>query len=187
MKNDSSIYLVDNTESKVVVWKDDNYFEKLDRGLKKREVETNAITERLSSIDNNLVLKHKSSGAPYTSNSIYTHISISHYGGYYPIYLSNKPVGIDVQIFKDSLLKGKHYFVNDDEESNIELTQTNLHLIWAAKEAFYKKKSGEINDLKNEVSIIEIDEVGKLIRLKYQKEVFVLNFAVFDAHVITWA
>ena len=187
MKNDNLKYLIDTPNSKLVIWKDSAFSEKIKQGSKKKDVETNAINEVLSSLDRNLVLKHKSNGAPYTSNSVYTHISISHYGGLYAIYLSKELVGVDIQIFKDSLLKGKYYFVNDDEASNIELTQSNLHLIWTAKEAFYKKKSGEIDDLKNEVSILEIDEVGKLIRLKYQKEVFVLNFAVFETYVVTWA
>jgi len=187
MKSDNLKYLIDTIDSKLIIWKDNSFSEKIKQGLKKKDIETQAITEGLFYLDKKLELKHKSSGAPFTANSIYTHISISHYGGYYAIYLSKNPVGVDIQIFKDSLAKGKHYFVNEVEGSDIELTKINLHLIWTAKEAFYKKHLGEIADLKNEVSILEIDEGGELIRLKYQEEIFVLNFAVFETYVVTWA
>jgi phosphopantetheinyl transferase len=186
MKNDNTTYLVDTPDSKLVVWKDNTYFETLEKGLKKRDVEKKAIKEMLNSIDKDLVLKNKSNGAPYILHSSYSNISISHYGGHYAIFLSKEPVGVDIQTFKNSLVKGRHYFVNETEESTIELTKINLHFIWTAKEAFYKKYSGEIADLKNDVSILEIDEVEKLIRLKYQEDVFALNFAVFEAYVVTW-
>lgn len=186
MKNDNPTYLVDTPDSKLVVWKDNTYFEKLEKGLKKRDVEKKAIKEMLNSIDKDLVLKNKSNGAPYILHSSYSHISISHYGGYYTIYLSNTPVGVDIQIFKDSLKKGKHYFVNETEESDIELTKTNLHLIWTAKEAFYKMHSGEIPDLKNEVSIKKIDESEKNITLNYAHTDFLLNYLIFKNHLVTW-
>lgn len=180
------MYLIDNSDSKLIVWKDDTYFEKLEKGLKKKDVEKQTVTEMLHSIDKDLVLKNKSNGAPYIQNSSYSNISISHYGGHYVVYLSKKPVGVDIQIFKDSLMKGRHYFVNQSEESTIDLTKINLHLIWTAKEAFYKKHSGEIADLKNDVSILKIDESKKMIKLNYQEEIFELTFALFEDCVVTW-
>lgn len=186
MKNDKPIYLVDTSHSKAIVWKDDSYFEKLENGHKKRQVEKEEIKRMLSSIDENLILKNQTNGAPHIQHSSYSNISISHYGGHYALYLSDKPVGIDIQTFKDSLMKGRHYFVNQDEELTLDLTKINLHLIWTAKEAFYKKHSGEIEDLKNEVSILKMDEQKKLIHLKYQEEVYMLNFTLFDEYVVTW-
>lgn len=187
MKDNDHMYLIDNSDTKLIVWKDDTYFEKLEKGIKKKEVEKQAIKEMLHSIDKDLELKNKSNGAPYIQSSSYSNISISHYGGHYAVYLSKEPVGVDIQIFKDSLLKGKHYFVNQNEESAIELTKINLHLIWTAKEAFYKKYSGEITDLKNDVSILKIDGSEKKIKLKYQEDIFELTFALFEEYVVTWA
>ena len=116
-------YIVDEPNSKLISWKDEFHVEKIEKGLKKREIEKQVIREMLSSIDTDLILEYKSNGAPFTSNSIYTNISISHYGGYYAVYLSNKAVGVDIQIFKDSLVNGKHYFVNDLEQSAIEMSK----------------------------------------------------------------
>ncbi|PHR44611.1 MAG: hypothetical protein COA32_14545 [Fluviicola sp.] len=186
MKSQNLKYLVNNSSSKLIAWKDESHFEKTGNGLKKKEIERQEVHEMLTSIDAGLILEYKSNGAPFTSNSIYTHISISHYGGHYAIYLSNKPVGVDIQVFKSSLAKGKHYFVNEAEESSIELSKINLHLIWTAKEAFYKMHSGEIPDLKNEVSIKKIDESDKSIALNYAHADFLLNYLIFENHLLTW-
>ena len=186
MKNDTPTYLIDTIDLKLIVWEDKNYLEKLEKGYKKREIEKEEINRVLNSIEKGIVLKNKANGAPYLQNSSHSHISISHYGGHYAIYLSNEPVGVDIQILKDSLFKGRHYFVNDYEESILDLTKINLHLIWTAKEAFYKKYSGEIEDLKNEVSILKIDQQKTLIHLKHQEEIYTLNFALFDEYVVTW-
>ena len=187
MKSKNLKYLIDSSTSKLLIWKDEVYFDKLEKGLKKKEVEKQQIHEKLTIIDEGLKLKYQSNGAPYAFNSKFTHVSISHYQSYFALYLSNSPIGVDIQIFKESLIKGKHYFINKNEESAIVLTKINAHLIWTAKEAFYKKYSGEIEDLKNEVSILEIDVEEKLIRLKYQEKLFMLSFAVFDNYVVTWA
>jgi phosphopantetheinyl transferase len=186
MKSDTQMYLFDTPNSKLIIWKDEMYFDKLEQGLKKREIEKQQVSEKLTTIDKGLILKYHPNSAPYAENSEFTHVSISHYRSYFSIYLSKSPIGVDIQEFKDSLVKGKHYFINKSEESALALTKVNSHLIWTAKEAFYKKCSGEIEDLKNEVSIMDIDEAQKLIRLKYQEEIFMLNFVVFNEYVVTW-
>lgn len=186
MNSDNLKYLIDTSDSKLLIWQDKTYFDKIIQGSNKRDLEKQAVLVKLNFLDSNLELKHKSTGAPFIINSAYTNISISHYGGYYAIYLSSIPVGVDIQIFKDSLEKGQHYFVNENETSELRLTKTNLHLIWSAKEAFYKKQSTEIEDLKNEVSILKIDEKGKKVTLRYRSEDIELNYRIFDEYVVSW-
>jgi phosphopantetheinyl transferase len=186
MKKDDPICLIENYTSKLIVWKDETYFKKIEKGFKKKEIERETIKKMLASIDKELILEHKSNGAPSILHSTYSNISISHSGSYFAIYLSNTPVGVDIQIFKDSLVKGLSYFVNQKEESTIHLSENNLHLIWAAKEAFYKKNSGEIEDLKNDVTIQKIDELSKMITLKYQGGNFILNYSIFEKYLVAW-
>lgn len=106
------------------------------------------------------LLQHDPVGKPFLKNSN-KHLSISHGNGWFVIAISDSPLGIDVERYRDSMLTGKTYFVNEMERN-----QTDLLAIWTAKEAFYKMLGGNIEDLKEEVTIQEVGETW--IRLIYQ-------------------
>lgn len=69
---------------------------------------------------------------------------------------------------------------------NLKLTNLNLHLIWSAKEAFYKRHKGEIIDLKNDVSINEICHKSNSLILIYNEIQKRINFKVFQDCVLVW-
>lgn len=172
-------------EGQIYLWFDNSYFEKRKKGISKSEIERLEIKEKLHQFSSNAYLEYEEGGAPILLESSYSNISISHSQGWFALYFSNNLNGVDVQVFKNTLLKGKDYFVNSKDEE-IELTKNNLHIIWGAKEAFYKKEKGNISDLKNEVSIVEINEKLRSIELRYKGIVEELKFRLYEDIVIVW-
>lgn len=166
-------------------WKDKHYEERLGQGLNKREIETSEVRKKLTQIYPDAILTHKDSGEPLLKNTEYSYISISHCKGLFTFYLANEPVGIDIQYFRDSLVKGKNYFLND-KEVELELSALDLLLIWSAKEAFYKKTRGAIEDLRAEVTIIDVDTDENRISIQFNEVVEVLNLRVQENFVLVW-
>lgn len=98
------------------------------------------------------------SGAPFFNNESMPFLSISHSGNWFAVQLCEKDkVGIDIQIMKSDIERGMRYFVNKREEEVLELTNFNLNLIWAAKEAVYKFKRGKLEFYKEALTVIGID------------------------------
>lgn len=176
---------IETEDGLIYLWYDNSYFEKREKGKSKSEIERQEIKEKLHHLFSEAYLNYEESGAPILKNAFYSNISISHSQGWFALYFSNELIGVDVQIFKDTLFKGRSYFVNSLDEE-LELTKNNLHVIWGAKEAFYKKKKGNIIDLKNEVSIIEINEKLKCIKLEYNDIVEDLNFQIYEEIILVW-
>ncbi|MEX1192649.1 MAG: hypothetical protein WED10_01270 [Brumimicrobium sp.] len=174
------------SRGKLLVWKEADYEEKVKKGGKKSEVETTAINKKLKEIGVDQPIEHDKNGAPIIHDKFYAEVSISHYGGWYAVLLSEVNCGVDIQPFKNSLLKGRNYFVNDSEELSLELTNTNLHLIWSAKETFYKFLNGNIEDLKNEVSIMEILMEDRIVKATYRSKNYELYFDVNELFVLVY-
>ena len=167
----------------VYLWFDKTYSLNLKHKISKKEIEQSEIKRRIQELYPNAILTHDKNGAPLISGAEYTEVSISHYHGWYALYFSNQACGVDIQVFKDSLLRGKDYFVNK-HDNHLELNKTNLHLIWSAKEALYKKYKGQITDLKNEVTVQQIKEHS--IDLAYMGKLEQLFLRVYSDFVIVW-
>ncbi len=85
-------------------------------------------------------------GKPYVLN-LPAHFNVSHSGDYTVVAISDRPIGIDVEIIKDfSAILAKKLF-NEDELKYISgssttrkkfLMQKSFYEIWTAKEAFLK-------------------------------------------------
>lgn len=167
-------------------WFDDQYKTLISAGENKKELERSLIIQFLHSIYPECELIHREGQAPIIRNTPYKSISVSHYKGWFACVLSQLVVGVDIQPFKKNLWEGRHYFITDLEEEQLELSNLNLHLIWAAKEAFYKFKLGEMEDLKNEVEVSRIDIADNKLYLYYEKEEYSLDFKVNDEMVLVW-
>lgn len=167
----------------IYLWFDELFLERRKKGLSKEKIERKAIKDKIQQLFPGAILKHEVNGAPILLNATYSNLSISHYRGGYALYFSNESCGVDIQYFKDTLLKGRDYFVNTEEEE-LDLNKTNLHLIWSAKEAFFKKQKGNISDLKKEVSIKAIFEDS--IQLAYKGQIETVFYRVFQDFVLVW-
>lgn len=108
---------------------------------KKEYVITRVLLEILNYSDSNLL--YKTSGAPYLDDGKF--ISISHSRDFLTIIVSNKNVGIDIELKRDKILKIAHKFINKYETAKFDINNIEtLTLIWNCKEAMFKlcKRNG---------------------------------------------
>lgn len=161
------------------VWRVSDYTDRLKRGEAKRTIEQSEIRLKLAELGYQTPLAYKASGQPYLEENEGVFLSISHSGDCMLVYLSDHPVGADIEIERSSIFDGRSYFVNDDEEEG-DLSVKRLHLIWGAKEAIYKKYEGNIADLKNDVTIRAIDDERQLMEVHYQGENEWMHFRIWD-------
>lgn len=135
---------------------------------KVRSLEKHMIAQLLhqSGIDSKQ-LRKTSLGKPYLQGDKRS-ISLAHSQGWYVLAVSDFSIGVDIEQNRNSLAAGRDYFVNKQEE-----TIQDLLAIWTAKEAFYKLFGGEIGDLKEDVSVFQVDENS--ISLNYENVVYTGN------------
>ena len=100
-------------------------------------------------------LRYSSEGIPFLNNE--TNISISHTKGFSAIAISPKPVGIDIQDFRDKILSISKKFINSNERDLIDPSSIKeLTLVWCIKEATYKVHRKPGLDFKDEIKIQSI-------------------------------
>ena len=158
-----------------------DFHQKLSSGIPKKTLEQEGILRLLQEMNlSEWTLAHRANGAPYFENNPYLHLSISHSNGWVALIVDEKPVGIDIQTFSKNIKAGQDYFRNAREAAFAE-DETALHLIWGAKEAFYKMKQGQIPDLKEEVSIFQIDHDS--INLEYADLKHTLHYILLPDRV----
>ena len=116
-------------------------------------------------------LSYSSEGIPFLNNE--KNISISHTKGFSAIAISPKPVGIDIQDFRDKILSISKKFINSNERDLIDPSSIKeLTLVWCIKEATYKVHGKPGLDFKDEIkiqsisnnlshSIIEVEKLDK--------------------------
>lgn len=169
----------------IYYWFDSLYLEKI-KSQSKRIVERKELENKLKEYHPTLVLDREQNGVPFVIDVNFKHISISHSNGYYAVCLSKqKEVGVDIQTFKDSLDKGRDYFVNEREEP-IATDNLSLHLIWIAKEAVYKMKKGRVNDLKEDATIIGIDRIEKKVYVDIDKQRHQVSYIQEEEFILGW-
>jgi len=150
-------------ESHVVIYKDEGLtnMPASERSDRQRAIVSEVLAKEWDS--SSVTLIHDSEGAPSISEFPEMNISISHSGNWVAVQWSEElAVGIDIQVIKDGLYKGRYYFVNADEEVKHEMNDSNLLIIWSAKEALYKLKKGAVSRYKEAITIVEIGEEGIL-------------------------
>ena len=160
-------------------WRVRDYSKRLAGGEAKRTIEQSEIRLKLAALGYKTPLAYRVSGQPYLEGSEGLFLSISHSGDCMVVYISDHPVGVDIERKRTSIFDGRSYFVNAQEEQG-ELTTSRLHLIWGAKEAIYKKYEGNMEDLKNDVTIHTIDSERQLIEVHYQGEIEWVHFRIWD-------
>lgn len=137
--------------------------ENSDLGRKKEILKKSNINDRKRSLAGDILVKKYLSklygiskekieikkgkhGKPYVLN-LPAHFNVSHSGSYTVVAISDRPIGIDIEIIKDfsAILAKKHF--NEDELKYIsgtgpsrkkQLMQQSFYQIWTAKEAYLK-------------------------------------------------
>lgn len=161
---------VGNDNNEVMVFFQPSSDDKKGRGKVEfqREVIHNFLCEVLENSDFEII--RDESGAPYFNSETMPFLSISHSGNWFAVQLCEKDkVGVDIQIMKPDIERGMRYFVNKREEEVLELTNFNLNLIWAAKEAVYKFKRGNLEFYKEAMTVIGIDNGTLTVEIDDEK------------------
>ncbi len=172
------ISIINNPDSVLAYFKQENYTKLLKDGVNKRELEKEEIRKLLSELGcGDLRIAYKTNGQPYFEAKPELFLSISHSKGWFAVMVGTKPVGIDVQVYSERLKAGQDYFRNEQEVQFSE-NETALHLMWCMKEAFYKWKEGEIADLKEDVSLVKIEEETLLVDFEGQE--YLLNYKILE-------
>ena len=131
-------------------------------------------------------LRYSPEGIPFLKNE--TNISISHSKGYSSIAISPKPVGIDIQDFRDKILNISKKFINSKERDLIDTSSIKeLTLVWCIKEATYKVHGKPGLDFKGEIKIQSISDnlTYSIIKVeKLDKKHFYESFNITESDYI---
>ena len=131
-------------------------------------------------------LSYSSEGIPFLNNE--KNISISHTKGFSAIAISPKPVGIDIQDFRDKILNISTKFINSEEIDLIDPSSIKeLTLVWCIKEATYKVHRKPGLDFKGEIKIQSISDnlTHSIIKVeKLDKKHFFESFNITESDYI---
>ena len=170
----------------ILIWKLSDFQQQIGIQGSKKELERTTILKMLHKLGHSTdSLHYKSNGQPQITVDSSLFLSVSHSDGWFAVFIASVPVGIDIQEQRESIIRGKAYFVNKTDLL-LEESLQNLHLVWGAKEAFYKKQEGQISDLREEVSVGKIDLGNKTLEVEFQKSVEELSFLQFENAYLVW-
>ena len=131
-------------------------------------------------------LSYSSEGIPFLNTE--KNISISHTKGFSAIAISPKPVGIDIQDFRDKILSISKKFINSKERDLIDPSSIKeLTLVWCIKEATYKVHRKPGLDFKGEIKIQSISDnlTHSIIKVeKLDKKHFFESFNITESDYI---
>ena len=131
-------------------------------------------------------LHYSPEGIPFLKNE--KNISISHTKGFSSIAISPKPVGIDIQDFRDKILNISKKFINSEERDLIDPSSIKeLTLVWSIKEATYKAHRKPGLDFKDEIKIQSISDnlSHSIIKVeKLNKKHFFVSFNIIESDYI---
>ena len=99
----------------------------------KRKKEFLACRILLNHFNKNLKISYSENGSPNLNNHQY--ISISHSGNLVCIIISDKKIGIDIEMISDKSLRLQEKFINSH---HTKLNKEKSTLIWCVKEAVFK-------------------------------------------------
>lgn len=172
------ISIINNPNATVAYFKQEDYEQLLKSGVGKRAVEKGGVRMLLEKLGyGDLEIQYKETGQPFFSQKPDLFLSVSHAKGWYAVIVGTQPVGVDIEIASPRLRQGQDYFRNERELAFSE-DETALQLMWGAKEAFYKWKEGQIDDLKEEVTLIKILEEQLVV--EFESREYLLEFRIFE-------
>ena len=82
-------------------------------------------------------LKSHREGKPFFEDDR-IHFSISHSFPFVAVVIDEQPVGIDVQVFQEKILRLQQKFLSAEEQIIFDNSMEHITLAWAAKEAAFK-------------------------------------------------
>lgn len=122
------------------------------------------LISRLLGIENSVIYNQNGRPSLLGRNE---KISISHTNGYATVIIHpNRNVGVDIEQFRDKILRVKNKFLSPVELSQIDSKREKDHLIllWSAKEALYKLSDNHLVEFDEDMEVEEhsLKSEGKL-------------------------
>ena len=194
-----------NSNTQILIWDITESFEQLNQDVqlnKKNQLRLNGMKSEIHqraflSIRKLLALAGYSDfdleydvfGKPHLVDGRY--ISITHSHHFSAIIVSNEPVGIDIEMQRNIILKIAHKFVNDQELNRLQKTDLaeyikKLTVKWGAKEAIFKIKNEKGISFKDHIQVtpFELNETPTSANLSYRglDEKFTIHFSELDTN-----
>jgi len=123
-------------------------------------------------------------GKPILNDGRY--LSVSHTSDWVGVVLSNIPIGLDMELPHNKLLKVKSKFQHEKERHVFDQpTVENCQYLWTAKESIYKLIGKKQLSFKEDIRLLEIDKVmSKGLALVQQKTNILLYFNKTSSNVL---
>ena len=194
-----------NSNTQILIWDIAESFEQLNQDVqlnKKNQLRLNGMKSEIHqraflSIRKLLALagysdfdlEYDAFGKPHLVDGRY--ISITHSHHFSAIIVSNEPVGIDIEMQRNIILKIAHKFVNDQELNRLQKTDLaeyikKLTVKWGAKEAIFKIKNEKGISFKDHIQVtpFELNETPTSAILSYRglDEKFTIHFSELDTN-----
>ena len=144
-----------NDSTNVLIWKIEESFEMLLEGIQLTDSSLKRVYSMKSELHQKgfLSIRHLLNAVGYVDADVYydaygkphlkdgKYISITHSFTFTGIIVSEQPVGIDIEMQRDKILKIAHKFTPIEEYKSIanhEALVSKLTIVWGAKESLYK-------------------------------------------------
>lgn len=119
------------------------------------------------------------------------HVSISHNSKYTAVALSDKPVGVDVELISPRIGRVKHKFMNLGDFQLVvgEEDLAGMHLVWSAKEAMFKYHSAGELDFRENLFLEKAKEGLLQGRIKKENEEhkLLVPYEFLPDGILVWA
>ena len=166
-------YHITEPHGRLGLWhitEDEDYFIRKLPLTDREKAEINGVTGRkkLEKLAGKLLLRHMTGwansivkddfGKPFFKDS-HLHLSLSHSGDYVAGIISERPVGIDIQLISAKLHRVAPRVMNENKFKNLDPNNSleHLHVYWGAKEALYKAYGQRSLDFKKHILIEPFD------------------------------
>ena len=109
-------------------------------------------------------------GKPFISDQA-LHFSISHSFPFAAAIVAERPVGIDVQVFVEKILRLQHKFLSEEEMRLCGEDLSHITLAWSAKEALFKQYGLGAVDFKGDMPLCCLDGRNPIeFAIQFKKE-----------------
>lgn len=185
MMYEDMVNIITTDVGKLYYWFDFAYKQQLNKFRDKKSLQREIILSKLQSLGYRSDIKTFDNGKPYLESLPELTISISHANGWFAFYIASRPVGVDIQDIKNSITKAPDYFMCEPELAAFQ-TMKELHVVWCAKEAFYKYKSGQIESYKKGIIVHQIDEKKMEVKVKHNDMFYILSYEFIRNAVLVY-
>lgn len=192
----------------VYIWKIEEPFDTLSRNISLTDHCQNRVDSMKSELHKRgfMSVRHLLAEAGYTDHDLYyddlgkphlrdnKHISITHSYTFSAIIVSDQPVGIDIEMQRDKILRIAHKFTTFEDYktlANDDAVIRKLTIVWGAKESLYKLFAQEGLSFLNHIYIddfsFDTTKTTGAINFEGPSSQYQLDFLEFEGFTCVYA